>query len=92
MLKFIIMVENENNNDSSNEKENSDIENKKNEKDFAQILGELKNKAAEILNSDVELEVEIQPDSKNSKKNGKKGKEKKSVLLPAEDFCRQSSL
>ena len=86
MLKFIIMVENENNNDSSNEKENSDIENKKNEKDFAQILGELKNKAAEILNSDVELEVEIQPDSKNSKKNGKKGKEKKSVLLPAEDF------
>lgn len=86
MLKFNIMVENENNNDSSNEKENSDIENKKNEKDFAQILGELKNKAAEILNSDVELEVEIQPDSKNSKKNGKKGKEKKSVLLPAEDF------
>lgn len=86
VLKFSIMVENENNNDSSNEKENSDIENKKNEKDFAQILGELKNKAAEILNSDVELEVEIQPDSKNSKKNGKKGKEKKSVLLPAEDF------
>lgn len=86
VLKFIIMVENENNNDSSNEKENSDIENKKNEKDLAQILGELKNKAAEILNSDVELEVEIQPDSKNSKKNGKKGKEKKSVLLPAEDF------
>lgn len=86
VLKFIIMVENENNNDSSNEKENNDIENKKNEKDFAQILGELKNKAAEILNSDVELEVEIQPDSKNSKKNGKKGKEKKSVLLPAEDF------
>lgn len=86
VLKFIIMVENENNNDSSNEKENSDIENKKNEKDLAQILGELKNKAAEILDSDVELEVEIQPDSKNSKKNGKKGKEKKSVLLPAEDF------
>lgn len=86
MLKFNIMVENENNNDSTNEKENSDIENKKNEKDLAQILGELKNKAAEILNSDVELEVEIQPDSKNSKKNGKKGKEKKSVLLPAEDF------
>ena len=86
MLKFIIMVENENNNDSTNEKENSDTENKKNEKDLAQILGELKNKAAEILNSDVELEVEIQPDSKNSKKNGKKGKEKKSVLLPAEDF------
>lgn len=80
------MVENENNNDSTNEKENSDTENKKNEKDLAQILGELKNKAAEILNSDVELEVEIQPDSKNSKKNGKKGKEKKSVLLPAEDF------
>lgn len=86
MLKFNIMVENENNNDSTNEKENSDTENKKNEKDLAQILGELKNKAAEILNSDVELEVEIQPDSKNSKKNGKKGKEKKSVLLPAEDF------
>ena len=80
MLKFKSMVENENNN---NENNNNGDNNKKSEKDLAQILGELKDKASEILNSDVELEVELQPDSKSGKKSAKS---KKSELLPAEDF------
>jgi ATP-dependent Lon protease len=79
------MVENENNN-SNNENNNNENDNKKSEKDLAQILGELKDKAAEILNSDVELEVEIQPDSKNGKKTGKSGRNRKSELVPADDF------
>ncbi len=80
------MVENENNNNDNNEKNTNNNENSDSKKNLEQIIGELKDKASELLNSDVEVEVEIQPDSKkaNSSKKGKKSK--KTSLIPAEDF------
>ncbi len=67
------MVENENNN---NNNDNSSEE-------FEKILGALKDKAEEILNGNVEVEVEIETDTKPSKKTKKA---RKVELIPAEDL------
>lgn len=88
------MMENENNNNENNNNENnSNIVNEKDDskkndskKDLEQIIDELKNKAAELLNSDVEVEVEIQPDSKKGKSEKTSKKAKKTALAPADDF------
>ncbi len=92
------MSENEKNNDENNEnienvenKENvENTENKKktiNKKELEQIIGELKNKASELLKGDVEVEVEIQKDSRKNKKGGKSSK---TTLIPAEDLLPNS--
>ena len=57
------MTENENNNGNDN---------KDKTEEFQQILGALKDKAQEILNGNVEVEVEIETDAKPGKKSRKK--------------------
>ena len=68
------MTENENNNGNDN---------KDKTEEFQQILGALKDKAQEILNGNVEVEVEIETDAKPGKKSRKT---KKAELIPAEDL------